>query len=79
MSLDILRLSLSYPYLKLSTTIFSYTLTESLIIGSHLLKNWTNENRIQKKKINIETPGEVKPFPKSDSQGKQCSSMMHNR
>jgi hypothetical protein len=32
--------------LKLSDAIFSYTLTESLIIGSQLLKNWTNENRI---------------------------------
>jgi hypothetical protein len=27
----------------------------------------------EKKKINIETLGEVKPFPESDSQGKQCS------
>jgi hypothetical protein len=64
MSLDILRLSLSYPYLNLSDIIFSDTLTESLIIGSHLLMKWTNENRIQKKNNNnnIETLGEVKPF-----------------
>jgi hypothetical protein len=65
MSLDILGLSLSYPYLKLSDIIFSNSLTETMIIGSHLLMKWTKENQIQKSNNNnnnIETLGEVKPF-----------------
>jgi hypothetical protein len=47
---------------------FNDILIQTLIIGSHLYKNWMNENWTQKIKNNIETLVSSNPLHRSGSQ-----------